>query len=102
MQAMFMMAGETFCMAAYLIHKCITSRKSKGEAGDGGELPMNPLILFPVSIWMGWILGKIKHGCTSILSVLGVIHGSCGDSPGVHGTSLFTGWRHISNAKRWD
>jgi len=48
-QAMFMMAGETFCMAAYLIHKCITSRNSKGEQGDGGELPMNPLILFPAS-----------------------------------------------------
>ena len=43
-----MMLGECLCMVAYLILKYVVY-KDNPEKIDGDALPMNPLVLWPVS-----------------------------------------------------
>jgi len=54
-QAMFMMLGECLCMLAFMIMKFINRKKPD----TSGELPMNPLVLFPASFMdlLGTALG---------------------------------------------
>lgn len=54
-QAMFMMLGETLCMGAFMIMKFINRKKPD----TSGELPMNPMVLFPASFMdlLGTALG---------------------------------------------
>jgi len=54
-QAMFMMLGEVLCMFAFMIMKFL----NRNKPDLSGELPMNPLVLFPASFMdlLGTALG---------------------------------------------
>lgn len=84
------MFGECMCMVVYLILKYVVNKEDP-EKFDGEALPMNPLVLWPVSILL------------SICSTNFVNEGSC-IRPGRHGdwlygTCLYARHRHVPNVE---
>ena len=89
-QTLFMMLGETMCFGGYYFLKYVINRKNP-DAVDGNAKPINPLMLYPVSLFssLKWYLGHSRLPWWILLELLLDI-------------LVWDSWRMLGSSRCWE